>query len=154
MTNETKTNGQTSKPIPIWPVDDLDVWYQELKEFKSWATEQIKVTKVNEASKKVWAADKAVIKTEMQAIREKLVENRPGPKKGSKKTKKPSYVPTHEPRQLRLGQTKLIDDLMDKGLNDQEIFDGVRKEIPEYPEDKLPKLIKLRHYHKKKRDAK
>ncbi len=53
-------------------------------------------------------------------------------------------------RQNRLGQTKLIDDLIKVGKTEKEIFDAVREKIPAYPADKLPKLIKLRQYHVKK----
>jgi len=51
------------------------------------------------------------------------------------------------PRQNRLGQTKLIDGLLRAGKNEKEIFAAVREQIPSYPADKLPKLIKLRQYH-------
>jgi hypothetical protein len=54
-------------------------------------------------------------------------------------------------RQKRLGQTKLIDELLKAGKNEKEVFDAVREKIPTYPADRLPKLIKLRQYVVKKK---
>jgi hypothetical protein len=67
------------------------------------------------------------------------------PKERKTKVKSDSH------RQTRLGQTKLIDELLKAGKSDKEVFDTVRVKIPTYPADKLPKLIKLRQYHLKKK---
>lgn len=51
--------------------------------------------------------------------------------------------------QNRLGQTKLIDELLRAGKNEAEIIATVKEKIPLYPAEMIPQMIKLRRYHVK-----
>lgn len=139
---------------PIWPTSDEDLvkWKAWMKDAPKRAAEQLKVNTKKEREKKEWTIKKEVLLKEIRELQEQINAKRPakrGRKKGSKK--KERVVSLRPPRQQRLGQTKLIDKLLDKKMTDLEIFNEVQKEIPDYPKEKLPKLIKLRKYHQKKR---
>ena len=55
---------------------------------------------------------------------------------------------------LRLGQTSLINKLLDKGLSVEEVIKKVAESIPQYPADRIPKLIKVVMFNRKRRAAK
>jgi hypothetical protein len=61
-------------------------------------------------------------------------------------------VSTKSPRQM-LGQTKVIDSLIEKGLKLEEIVKQVHEQIPQYPLEKLPGLVRVRFSHFKRRPA-
>jgi hypothetical protein len=131
---------------PIWPVEpeQLLLWKEEralhekkietfMKEIESPAhLEAVRASAREAAQRKMAMAPRAKITDEPK----ESVVKQPKAKK--------------ESRQTRLGQTKMIDDLLKAGKTEKEIFDTVREKIPAYPSDKLPKLIKLRQYHVKK----
>jgi hypothetical protein len=131
---------------PLWPVEpeQMELWKQErvahdlkveafLKEIESPShIEAVQASGRASAQKKMEMAPRAKVHEE---VKEPIIK--------TPKAKK-------ESRQTRLGQTKMIDDLLKAGKTEKEVFDTVRIKIPEYPADKLPKLIKLRQYHVKK----
>jgi hypothetical protein len=51
---------------------------------------------------------------------------------------------------VRLGQTKLIDKLLKDGKTDEQVLEEVKTQIPQYPAEKIPQLIKIRKAHLKK----
>jgi hypothetical protein len=130
------------------------IWPVEFDQIRQWAAEDVVYAKKredfqkyldsSEYLEKVRASAKESVKrwTESRP-HDKVYEEVKEPKVKQPKVKKAS-------RQTRLGQTKMIDDLLKLGKTEKEIFDTVREKIPEYPADKLPKLIKLRQYHVKK----
>lgn len=61
-------------------------------------------------------------------------------------------VSSRPPRQM-LGQTKVIDSLIEKGLKLEEIVKQVHEQIPQYPLEKLPGLVRVRFSHFKRRPA-
>lgn len=132
---------------PIWPMDDeqLAQWKKDMAEMKVRA----KLPKKEEPLTPERRAEIHKMATEaahrLASSRRSVTKIKPvaEPKERAIKEKKAG-------RQQRLGQTKLIDDLLKAGKNEKEIFDTVREKIPSYPADKLPKLIKLRQYHVKK----
>lgn len=131
---------------PLWPVEpeQLELWKLErnlheekvksfLKEIESPAhLAAVQASGREAAQKKMAMAPRAKVSEE---VKEPIIK--------TPKAKK-------ESRQTRLGQTKMIDDLLMAGKTEKEVFDTVREKIPAYPADKLPKLIKLRQYHVKK----
>jgi hypothetical protein len=131
---------------PLWPVEpeQLELWKQEralheervksfLKEIESPShIALVQASARDAAQKKMAMAPRAKVSDEPKEV----VVKAPKAKK--------------ESRQTRLGQTKMIDDLLKAGKTEKEVFDTVREKIPAYPADKLPKLIKLRQYHVKK----
>lgn len=47
----------------------------------------------------------------------------------------------------RMGQCKLVDGLIKEGKTDDQIAKEVKERIPEYPEEKIRPLIKIRRAH-------
>ena len=131
---------------PLWPIEpeQLELWKQERarhdKEVEAFMKEIESPAHLIAVQASARVAAQKIIATWPKS---KVVEETKEPKVKEAKPKK-------ESRQNRLGQTKLIDDLLKSGKSEKEIFDTVREKIPAYPADKLPKLIKLRQYHVKK----
>lgn len=130
---------------PIWPVEpeQLELWKVErnlheekvkafLKEIESPAHIAAVQASGREAAQKKMA----------RAPRAKILDETKEPIIKTPKAKK-------ESRQIRLGQTTMIDDLLKAGKTEKEVFEEVSVRIPAYPKDKLPKLIKLRQYYVK-----
>lgn len=132
---------------PIWPLDKpLDVWKKEREaerleadkkkaDFLKWVDSPEHLAEVRaSAAKAVEALPKHYIRSEEKPVKEKVVKEPKEKKKGS---------------QNRLGQTKLIDELLKAGKSETEIIATVKEKIPLYPADKIPQMIKLRRYHVK-----
>jgi hypothetical protein len=133
---------------PLWPMDEEQKiqWRKEMKLMEEKAKNPPPpdiLTPERKAEIHAMAAASAAAAFERLPRRKSSKEDEPR----ERKTK----VKTESTRQTRLGQTKLIDSLLKEGKNDKQIFDAVREKIPAYPADKLPKLIKLRQYHMKKK---
>ena len=151
---EEKTGVERKRTGPIWPI--------EPEQIAEWAATDARLAKEREAFLKsidspehlakvrasaAEAASKIVTRHVSYSVKKK--EDAREEKAEAKKVK--AAEPKKEStRQTRLGQTKLIDELLKAGKNEKEVFDTVREKIPSYPADKLPKLIKLRQYHIKK----
>lgn len=128
---------------PIWPVE-LDVWKAEVEKIKLWAKEKKEevITPERKAELHGWARQSV---ERWWASRSRTrVEKKEEPVAKVKAIKP-------EGRQKRLGQTKLIDDLLKAGKSEAEITEEVKKQIPSYPIERIPKMIKLRQYHVKKK---
>jgi len=131
---------------PIWPVEpeQMELWKQERNLHEKRVEAFMKEIESPEHIALVRASGRA------SALQKMAMAPRP------KVSDEPREVVVKQPkakkesRQTRLGQTKMIDDLLKAGKTEKEIFDTVREKIPAYPADKLPKLIKLRQYHVKK----
>lgn len=134
------------KKGPIWPMDD-DQLAQWLKDMALLA--ETRKTKPKEAP--LTAERRAEIHKLAAEHAARFVDRfKPVTKAVVKEVKQPA-AEKKSTRQKRLGQTKLIDELIKQGKSEKEIFDAVREKIPEYPEIGLPKLIRLRQYHSKKK---
>lgn len=134
---------------PVWPMDDEQKvqWRKQVAELaarREIKNQELPLSPERKAEIHRWAVE-AAQRTFIpgHAVTRKEIPEEP--KERVKKEKKPSG------RQARLGQTKLIDELLRAGKNEKEVFEVVRTKIPEYPADKLPKLIKLRQYHVKQK---
>ena len=135
------------KPGYLWPVEpeQIAAWKAEdaaKAEVSKLFIEQLESPLALEATA---ASGRAAAEKKMalSPYRERVVDSEkaaPEPKISSKKLPK-------EGRQNRLGQTKLIDDLLRAGKSEAEIIAEVTAKIPAYPADKIPKMIKLRQYH-------
>jgi hypothetical protein len=131
---------------PLWPVEpeQIEIWKAERAVIDSKIVAHLKeIESPSHIELVIAAAREAAQKKMAMAPRAKVYDE---PKEVTAKTPKVKK----ESRQTRLGQTKLIDDLLKAGKTEKEVFDTVREKIPAYPADKLPKLIKLRQYHVKK----
>jgi len=127
---------------PIWPMSDEELikWKADMEAMKT-APPTFPV--LSEKLKAKFIAErKAFFKEILDEIKKET------PVKASKKSTS-SAVEDNPARQQRMGQTKMIDDLIKEGKSDDEIEKIIREKIPAYPAERLPKLIKLRHYHLK-----
>ena len=134
----------------MWPMDDEQKiqWRKELKEREEKAKlppQEYVMTPERKAEIHAQAVSAAL---EAYA---RMPKKRKSEEEPTTKAAKRIKVKSENHRQTRLGQTKLIDELLKAGKSDKEVFDAVREKIPTYPADKLPKLIKLRQYHIKKK---
>lgn len=140
----SKPEAPKKKEGPIWPI--------EPEQMEAWK----KLRETAEAAAKEFLAQlesplalDATAESGREAAKRSNVSRAPreaveAPKEKPAKVKKES-----KNKQKRLGQTKLIDDLLKAGKSEQEIIAEVRSKIPLYPADKIPQMIKLRRYHVK-----
>ena len=131
--------------MPIWPVEpeQLELWKIE----RNLHDEKVKAF-LKEIESPVYIAE---VRASARASAQKQIAMAPRAKV-SEAAKEPTVKEPKakkESRQTRLGQTKMIDDLLKAGKTEKEVFDMVSEKIPAYPKEKLPKLIKLRQYHVK-----
>jgi hypothetical protein len=146
---------KTEQPIPLKPKEKEPLWPMDEEQKAQWRKE---MKEVAERVKNPLPLDiltpERKLEIQMLAKEAALEVYNKTPRK--RKEEEPAHerktkVKSESTRQTRLGQTKLIDSLLKEGKNDKQIFDAVREKIPTYPADKLPKLIKLRQYHMKKK---
>lgn len=129
---------------PIWPVD-LDVWKKNMAEIE--ARQAVKPDDVLSPERK-----EEIARWARQAA-QRWWDSRPKSRVVEKKeeeTVAKTKAPKEGGRQKRLGQTKLIDDLLRAGKSEAEITEAIKTQIPSYPVERIPKMIKLRQYHVKK----
>ncbi len=146
------------RSTPIWPLPEG----QTIEQFRAeLAAERARMAKEREAflkqidspenlAKVAEAGRQAAARLPSRHISEPTRKQEEKTEKAAAKKAKAAEPKKESGRQNRLGQTKLIDELIKSGKTEKEIFDTVRTKIPTYPADKLPKLIKLRQYHVKK----
>lgn len=122
---------------PIWPVE-LSEWKEAMAKMKVPQKKEEEITPERKEEIRRWAKEAV----------ERWWKSRPTTR-AEKKEKEDAPAAKVKPagRQKRLGQTKLIDDLLRAGKTEAEITEAVKTQIPSYPVDRIPKMIKLRQYH-------